>query len=115
MHKIHLLASSNKIYFKYLWKNAKTIVILDIFFLFSSNVFTLIGLYAPKFFIDEITINKSLAKGLGWIVLLVISQVYVYIRSQLFFKWKQKYELEAEFVSIKDAYNKLKTTYISFF
>lgn len=115
MNKIHLIISSNKPYFKYLWKNAKAVVILDMFFLFSSIVFSLIEMYAPKFFIDEITINKSLTKAMSWIILLVVSQVYIYIRSQLFFKWKQKYKLEAEFVSIKDAYNKFGTAYISFF
>ena len=115
MKKIRLIALSNKPFFLYLWKNARIMIVLDMFFLLSSNIFPLIQMYAPKFFIDEITINGSLIQGLNWIILLVTLQLYMYIRSELFLKWKQKYMLEAEFVALKETLNKFETAYISFF
>ena len=115
MKKIRLIVLANKPFFNYLWKNAKFMIVLDMFFLLSYNIFPLIQMYAPKFFIDEITLNGSLIRALNWIILLVLSQIYIYIRSQLFLKWKQKYMLEAEFAALKDALNKFDTAYISFF
>ena len=115
MDKIRLLIYSNKTFFKYLIKYAKIMLILDIIFLFTYNIFPLIRMYAPKYFIDEILYNKSFIKGMFWILLLCVSDLYITIKSSLYSKWKNKFLLNAKLEATKEAYHIFENTYISNF
>lgn len=113
MKKIKSLFKSNKTFFRFLFKNAKTMLILDVIFLITYNFFPLIRMYAPKYFIDEVLYNKSLIKGMFWIIFLCICELYIAIKSRLYSKWKDKFLLSAKLEATKEAYRIFENTYLS--
>lgn len=84
-------------------------------FLLTYNIFPLIRMYAPKYFIDEVLYNQSLIRGLLWILLLCVSELYIAIKTPLYSKWKNKFLLNAKLEATKEAYQLFENTYISNF
>lgn len=113
MKKIKTLFKSNETFFSYLFKNAKIMLILDAFHLMTYNFFSLVRMYAPKFFIDEILYNRSLINGMLWIAFLCLCELFLTSRSRLYSKWKEKFLLAAKLEATKEAYRIFEHTYMS--
>lgn len=59
--------------------------------------------------------NHSLLKGLGWILLLCLSEPYLFTKTRLYSNWKKKYLLKAKLEATKEAYGLFANIYISNF
>lgn len=115
MKNVKLLFFANKTFLAYLFKHGKLILIWHFCLLFVGVLQRLINIYAPKYFIDEITINKSLVHGMMWILLMYFIQIVASGRAHIFSYLEEKLILRAKNEAVKEVYYRFGQLYLSYF
>ena len=115
MKKIQILFKANKVYFNFLFKYGKLMILLQIFLLLLSSPLNLIQLYSPKNFLDSIIYDRDLKTAFFWILVLIISTITYSVISQLVTLYREyicsKCKLEAKI----SGYKHFQNLYLSYF
>ena len=112
---IKILFKANKTYLSNMFKNGKIYIICQIALIGVGVPLNLLQLYAPKYFIEEITSNISPFKAFRWIVLLVVVQLLFLIFSNVINVIRQYYCTNAKLLVKEETYKHFLSLYLSYF
>ena len=113
--KIGMLFSANKVFFGELLKSGRFYLLFQVALLLLVAPLSYLTTYAPKKFIDNITINKNLRTALLWIVLLLAIGLFQGITQNILQIAKKRAVFHAKVKHKYYVYKKLEQIYLTFF
>ena len=115
MKKLFVLFKANKGYLLYLLKKQKLYIILQIVVILLNIPYTLLNLYAPKEFLDNIVYDGSLKSAMLWIIALIGVQLFVNLSNSLIGKYNEHVKSKAKLKMKIDTYKRYNDIYLSYF
>jgi len=109
------LFKANKLFLTYLFQKGKLLIFLQFAIIGLGIPLNFIQLYAPKQFIDTITIDNDFVSALKWIVILTSSQVLFYIISSSVNIYRQYIFSNAKLVTKEYTYKHFLNLYMSYY
>ena len=115
MKKLHTLFKANRVYLGYIWKKQKLYIFFQSIVILMNMPLTLLNLYTPKNFLDNIVYNRALKTAMLWIVAMLGINLINFLANFLVSKYNEHVKSRAKLTLKIETYKRYNELYLSYF